>query len=208
MPKGNGAFRKPPAVWPTAPFISIKLFQGVCCSIVLSVMAFFSYHLRKDNYQIPWQFFSLATLSAISLLSVFTLGVSFCCRALNPLFAMILESILSLLWAFGAGVLGKGMGGNTIRSCKVWRSKQGMVVCHLYKTLFAFCILGWFAMICGVILASSVKRKASSHKYQPANPVSLQQTTAYTPQSGIGQTSVPYGQGGTYKAHDSHTTYS
>ena len=49
-------------MWPTAPFISIKLFQGICCSIVLSVMAFFSYHLRKDNYQIPWQFFSLATL--------------------------------------------------------------------------------------------------------------------------------------------------
>ena len=63
-------------------------------------------------------------------------------------------------------------------------------------------------MICGVILASSVRRRASSHKYQPANPASLQQTTAYTPQSGIGQTSVPYGQGGTYKPHDSNTTYS
>lgn len=205
---GHGAFRKQPTVWPTLPFILITLFQGICCSIVLTVMVFFSYHLKKDNYHIPWQFISLAILSGISLLSVFTVGILFCCRSLNALFAMILESVLSLLWAFGTGILGKGMGGNTIRSCKTWRSSQGIIVCHLYKTLFAFCILGWFSMICGVILASSVRRRASSHKYQPANPASLQQTTAYTPQSGIGQTSVPYGQGGTYKAHDSHTTYS
>lgn len=207
MSKGAG-FKKQPTVWPTAPFILIKFFQAVCSALVLAVMVFFGYHLKKDDYPIPWQFFSLAALSAVSLLSVFALGISFCCRALNPLFAMILEIILSLLWAFGAGILGKGMGGNTIRSCKVWRTSQGIVVCHLYKTLFAFCILGWFSMICGLILSSSVRRKASSHKYQPANPASLQQTTAYTPQSGIGQTSVPYGQGGTYKAHDGTATYS
>lgn len=207
MSKGAG-FKKQPTVWPTAPFILIKFFQAVCSALVLGVMVFFGYHLKKDNYTIPWQFFSLAALAAVSFLSVFVLGISFCCRALNPLFSMILETILSLLWAFGAGILGKGMGGNTVRSCKVWRTTQGMVVCHLYKTLFAFCILGWFSMICGLILASSVRRKASSHKYQPANPASLQQTTAYTPQSGIGQTSVPYGQGGTYKAHDGNATYS
>jgi len=166
MSKGGSShavFRKQPSVWPTAPFILIKLFQGICCSIVLGVMVFFSYHLRKDNFTIPWQFISLAALvndpshlnlwgnkltvyfpqSAISLFSVFALGLFFCCGVLNTLFAMILESVLSLLWAFGTGILGKGMGGNTIRSCKAWRSSQGIVVCHLYKTLFAFCILGW-----------------------------------------------------------------
>lgn len=207
MAKGSTQ-RHPAAVFPTAPFILIKFFQGVCSTIVLCVMAFFAYHLKKDNYEIPWQFISLAALAAISLLTVFVFGISFCCRALNPLFSMIIEGILSLFWAFGAGILGKGMAGNIIRSCSIWRSKQGMVVCHLYKTIFAFCILAWFAMICGVILASSVRRRASSHKYQPANPASLQQRTAYTPQTAIGQTSVPYGQGGTYKPHDGNATYS
>jgi len=204
----KGGFKKQPTVWPTGPFILIKLFQGVCCVIVLGVMVFFGYHLKKDSYPIPWQFITLAAVSAVSLLSVFVLGISFCCRALNPIFAMIVETLLSLSWAFGAGFLGKGMGGNLVRSCSVWRSKQGMAVCHLYKTIFAFCVLGWFSMICGLVLSSSVRRKASSHKYQPANPNSLQQTTAYAPQSGIGQTSVPYGQGGTYKPHDGNPTYS
>lgn len=63
-------------------------------------------------------------------------------------------------------------------------------------------------MVCGVILASSVRKRASSHKYQPANPTSLQQTTAYHPQSNIGKTSVPYGQGGTYKAQEDTQRYS
>lgn len=59
---GSGAFRRQPTVWPTLPYILITLFQKICFFIVLSVMAFFSYHLRKDNFQIPWQFIALAVL--------------------------------------------------------------------------------------------------------------------------------------------------
>jgi len=201
-------YKNQPTHWPTAPFILIKFFQAICCLIVLMIMIFFGYHLRKDGYSIPWQFILITALGALTFLTVFVLGISFCCRALNPLFTLITESILSILWALGAGVLGKGMGGNTIRSCSVWRTKEGMAVCHLFKTTFAFCILSWFAMICGILLASSVRRKATFHKYQPANPTSLKQTTSYTPKSTVGQTSLPYGQGGTYKAHDNNPNYS
>jgi len=202
-----GIFKKQPTHWPTASFLIIKLFQAFCALLVLMIMSFFIFHLKQDKYQVPWQFLTIEALAALTFLDVLILGTLFCCGALNPLIALIAEAILSLLWAFGAGILGKGMGGNTVRSCGVWRTHQGMVVCHLFKTSFAFCILGWFAMLCGVILASAVRRRASFHKYQPANPTSLSQKTTYTPQTGIGQTSLPYGQGGTYKPQDSNPTY-
>ncbi|KAF8456078.1 hypothetical protein BDZ91DRAFT_667285 [Kalaharituber pfeilii] len=139
----KAGYKKQPTVWPTASFILIKFFQAVCCLLVLGVMGFFAFQLRNDHYPIPWQFISLAALSALSLLCVFVLGVFFCCRALNPMAAMVIEILLSILWAFGAGILGKGMGGNIIRACGVWRTPQGIAVCHLFKTVFAFCILGW-----------------------------------------------------------------
>jgi len=201
----SSGYKNQPTHWPTAPFVVIKLFQALCCLVVLLIMAFFGYNLKKDNYPIPWQFAFLLVIGALTFLTVFGMAISFCCRSLNPLFTLITESILSILWAMGAGVLGKGMGGNTIRSCSIWRTQAGMAVCHLFKTTFAFCILSWFAMICGILLASSVRRKATFHKYQPApNP---KQATSYTPQSTTGQTSLPYGQGGTYKAQDSSATH-
>lgn len=203
-----GGFKKQPTVWPTAPFILIKFAQALCSLLVMGIMGFFAYHLHKDKYAIPWQFASLFALSSVSLIVVFGMGIAFCCRGLNALAAMIVEAIISLFWAFGAGAIGKGMGGNITRSCGDWQATEGIVVCHLFKVIFAFCILGWFFFVCSVILASSVRRRAGAHKYQPANPASLQQTTAYAPQSGLGQTSVPYGQGGHYKAQDGAATYS
>lgn len=55
-------FKKQPMHWPTFPFILIKLFQAICCLIVLFIMIFFGYHLKRDNYAIPWQFILLTAL--------------------------------------------------------------------------------------------------------------------------------------------------
>ena len=55
-------YKNQPTHWPTAPFVLIKLSQALCCLVVLLIMAFFDYNLKKDNYPIPWQF---AFLTAI-----------------------------------------------------------------------------------------------------------------------------------------------
>jgi hypothetical protein len=198
----KGGFKKQPTVWPTGTFIFSAIFKFLTGLIVLGISGFFIFHLKKDHYQIPWQFAALAALGVLTITNVVATTIFFCCRALNPIAVMIIDTLLSLLWAFSAGAIGKGMGKNTIRGCGIWKTTQGMAVCHLFKTVFAFTILGWFAMVCSITIASGVRKRASSHKYQPANPTSLNQTTAYTPQSQIGQTAAPYGQGGTYKAQD------
>lgn len=59
--KASG-YKRQPTHWPTAPFILIKFFQAICCLVVLLIMIFFGYHLRKDNYSIPWQFVLLTAL--------------------------------------------------------------------------------------------------------------------------------------------------
>lgn len=202
-------FRKQPMQWPACAFFAIKGSQTFSCLFVLAIMALFAYHLKKDNYPIPWQFLSLAVISVLSLFNVLVTTVLFCCRALNPLFVMTVEVILSILWAFCAGALGKGMGGNIVRSCALWKTVQGITVCHLFKSVFSFTLICWFAMVCGALVAAGVRRRQSAHKYEPANPASLQQqNTAYTPHSGIIKTNVPYGQGGTYKgAEDNAPSY-
>ena len=55
-------YKNQPTHWPTAPFILIKFFQTICCLIVLMIMIFFGYHLRRDGYSIPWQFILLTGL--------------------------------------------------------------------------------------------------------------------------------------------------
>jgi len=169
-------------------------------------MGFFSYHLKKDDYAIPWQFVSLATVSAATFFSVFALGIAFCCRALNPIFSMVVDVLLWLLWGVAGGALGRGLAPNLMKQCNLsqWGNKQGVTVCHMYKNVFAFVVVGWVTLLCSFILGAYA-RSRSGPKYVPANPKSLQQTTAYTPSTQVGQTAgkdAPYGAGGTYKPQD------
>lgn len=136
-------------------------------------------------------------------------------RRLPPMLPLIAETLLSIGQAFSVGALGRGLGGNIVRSCGHWRTTPGITTCHLFKTLFAFGILMWFALFAGVILASSVRKRMHAHKYVPANsPVPggapLVTTTEYKPHAALGSeanTNTGYGNGGTYNSGQEDKKY-
>lgn len=66
---------------------------------------------------------------------------------------MILNIPLSLVWTAGAGLMIYNMYGTLGHTCSTdnWGSSDGVMICQIYKALFAFIVIGWLAYI-GVIV--------------------------------------------------------
>ena len=98
---------------------------------------------------------------------------------------MIVDVLISLLWGTAFGMLGRAMGKSIVETCNETNYGKYIAVCHMYKMVFAFAFLGWFLHLGTAVLAYSVRKRASSHVYQPAaNPaVNLMNMkgTAYKP---------------------------
>lgn len=159
----------------------------------------------------------LETQAALTIFN--TIGSSFliCCGALSPLLVMIIDGILSLFWALVFGTLSRAMGKTTFETCNAanWGNSDGIIICHLYKSLFAFTALGWYLHsssrdmgqeiltiterllhLGSFSFASVIRRRTKRHAYAPApNPANLHtQKTSYNPtHSSTGSRSSEYG---------------
>ncbi|KAI5852610.1 hypothetical protein DFP73DRAFT_628018 [Morchella snyderi] len=167
------AFKKNPSPWSKGPFFGLRALQFIFATIVSAIASYFNYTLDADGYEIPWVFLIVEVVSALTYLNIFASSIFMCCNKLSPLFMMITDAILVFMWVFTFAMLSRAMGRTTTETCDIanWGSDAGIVICHMYKCLFAFVFLSWVMHVASTVLASTVRRKVNTHAYEPAaNP--------------------------------------
>jgi hypothetical protein len=67
-----------------------------------------------------------------------------CCIGLNPRLNLFINSALWAVWAAGFGMLWWWASKTLFNRCDVehWEGETGIMVCRIYKALFAFGMLG------------------------------------------------------------------
>ena len=103
-------------------------------------------------------------LLGVSLLTLLTLVLTFLlhlCHVLSPLFNLILNLPLLLLWCLGFGLLTWNMSGTLGHVCNTanWGNSSGIMICRYYKALFSFSLFGVLGAIAAFILDFKVRRK-------------------------------------------------
>lgn len=97
-----------------------------------------------------------------SLFSVAALAVTIvlhCCVGLKPDFNIAVNGFLALIWAVSWALLTWWMSPTLTHYCDVehWQEDAGIMVCRIYKALFAFAFLGLYV--------PSPRRSSSSESF-------------------------------------------
>lgn len=160
-----------PSYYSTFPFHAIRTISALSSVVVAGILIFFCIELKNEGYKIPWTFLivsglpsgfpsSLLIASKVLAASLFTLIwllftlLIHCCGRLSPIFNILLNIPLFLLWLVGAGLLAWGIYGTLSHSCtKVnWGNDDGIMICQEYKALFSFVVFGTLSQIALVVL--------------------------------------------------------
>ena len=151
--------RKPATQYPPLPYHGIRFMSFASASIVSAILIYFCYHLKHDNFKLPWTF--LAVLAA-SIPTVLSLTLTACIK--STLFALIINIPILAMWSAGLVLLAYNMYGALGHSCSAanWGSRDGIMICQTYKALFAFTVIGWCTAIAGVILDFRVRSEQNS----------------------------------------------
>jgi hypothetical protein len=106
-------------------------------------------------------------LFGVSLITLITLTLTFAihlCHVLSPLFNLIINALLTLLWLLGLSLLGWNMAGTLGHVCNAanWGSEAGIMVCRIYKALFTFSLLSAISVLAMAVLDGKVRRRQTS----------------------------------------------
>ena len=106
-------------------------------------------------------FFQLLGASSLTVVALCLTFVLYICRSLGPIFSLIVNMALLILWSLGLGLLGWNMSGTLGHVCNKdnWGSWMGIMVCRLYKALFSFTVIGWVSLVALVILDFRARSK-------------------------------------------------
>ncbi|KAI5817792.1 hypothetical protein BZA77DRAFT_26048 [Pyronema omphalodes] len=162
--------------FPKGPFFFIRGLQLICCAVVLGILAFFQYHLWNDGYKMPYEFSLLDFCASATLLHILLTSLLLFCTRLSPMYLIILDSLLLILWSVGLGLLIRALGRSLNASCTIllWGNDSGVQVCQLFKALVAFVFLSTFMTLCMVINAVVVRKRIAELQYayeRTENPV-------------------------------------
>jgi hypothetical protein len=121
----------------------LRFFQLLWALIVIGVLAYFVYHLRQDNFSVPWEFSILDLAAALTLINLVVNSALFLCWSVSAVAVIVVDLILTVLWGVAFGMLTKAMGQTITQSCSTdnWGDSAGVQVCNMFKVLFAFSFL-------------------------------------------------------------------
>ena len=131
-------------------------------------------------------------------------GIVITCCGLSPLYVIIMDFIITIVWAVAFGMLVKAMGTTTTDSCTAdnWGNSEGIRICHAFKTLVAFSVLGLVSMVAMVGTAVVIRKRVGTHLYEPAaNPVAMDRiNTSYKPMQSNNNSEIYSNTDNTYGA--------
>ncbi|ERF77033.1 hypothetical protein EPUS_07939 [Endocarpon pusillum Z07020] len=156
--------RSQPSPYPILPFHALRACSLVCSLVVAAVLSYFVYHLKRGNFKIPWTFLVLFGVALLSLLNLTLTLALHLFRVLSPLFNLVFNIFLLLLWVVGLSLLGWNMSGTLSHVCNSanWGSAAGIMICRLYKTLFSFGLFSTLSAIALVVLDLKVRKDQNS----------------------------------------------
>ncbi|TLD32358.1 hypothetical protein E2P81_ATG05334 [Venturia nashicola] len=166
---GKRGTKVAPHTYPKLPFHGLRALQTLSSLVVASIMVYFIYYLSHDHWNIPWTF--------IFLTQVFTVYRGLC----NDCHRLVYDDYTSLLFwtqsplqsvrqrrsfhALGAafGMLSWWASKTLARRCKVedWNDETGVMVCRIYKALYAFGCCGFVSTTCALVLDIMVWKRAT-----------------------------------------------
>ncbi|GAB7362484.1 hypothetical protein MBLNU230_g2805t2 [Neophaeotheca triangularis] len=155
-----------PSQYPKGARIAFHLLrcgQLLASLIVGGIMSFFIWHLSHDKWSTPWTFLLLTAASLFSVAALLLTIVLHCCVGLNPRFNLACNGFLALLWSVSWGLLTWYMSGTLSHYCDVenWHEDVGIMICRIYKALFAFTLLGVLSTLAALALDCAVLRTNS-----------------------------------------------
>lgn len=155
--------RVKPTHYPQIAFHGIRCAQLVSSTIVASIMFYFCSELARNDYNLPWTFILLFTVSLLTIIALTATIALHCFYGLNPVLNTALNSSLAILWAVGFALLTWWSSGTLAHVCNVenWESDMGISVCRLYKALFSFALLGLVSTLLALVLDVRVQRGAT-----------------------------------------------
>ncbi|KAK2782773.1 hypothetical protein FQN52_000596 [Onygenales sp. PD_12] len=106
-------------------------------------MFYFMYHLRHDNFKIPFTFFVFIATSLLTILYLLITSLVQIFTSIPPTVSLVCNSILLVLWTVSLALLSWNLSHTITFTCnaKYWGTSTGISVCHLYKALFSFTLL-------------------------------------------------------------------
>jgi len=160
---GRRGAKVAPSTYPKIPFHGLRALQLLSSLVVGSIMYYFIYHLSRDHWNIPWTFIFFTSASMITIVSLCTTIVLHCCFGLNPRFNLMLNGALFLLWGAGFGMLSWWASITLFHRCAVenWHDEVGVMVCRIYKALYAFGLLGFVSTLSAFVLDIIVFKRAT-----------------------------------------------
>lgn len=77
---------------------------------------------------------------------------------------MVVSIPILIMWTIGFGLIVYNMYGTLANTCSKtnWANDDGMMVCRVYKTFFAFVVIGWLCQVALIIVDVRAKRTQSS----------------------------------------------
>ncbi|OQO13247.1 hypothetical protein B0A48_01475 [Cryoendolithus antarcticus] len=159
----RGGAKTAPSVYPRIPFHGLRAVQLLSSVIVGGIMSYFMYHLTHDHWPTPWTFIFLM---ASSLFSIAALTFTICLHCFVGLKSDLnigINGFNALLWTLSWSLLTWYMSPTLKHTCDVenWREDVGIMVCRIYKALFAFAFLGMISTIAALLLDFYVRGQSN-----------------------------------------------
>ncbi|KIW62972.1 hypothetical protein PV04_09856 [Phialophora macrospora] len=146
--------RSRPQVYPRLAFHIVRTIAFISASIVSGILIYFCIQLRHDGFKLPWTFIIVLASTMLSLLSLFLTGILYTCFFLSPLFSLVLNVTILILYLVGYGLLTWNIYGTLGHTCSRanWASDDGMMICRTYKAFYAFELFGVLAQVALIVL--------------------------------------------------------
>ncbi|KAF2452904.1 hypothetical protein BDY21DRAFT_328532 [Lineolata rhizophorae] len=168
MLSGIRRTRTAPSSYPRIPFHGLRVAQFLASAVVGAVMCYFIWHLKHEGWSVPWTFiivgFPLITVSILSVLALIFTFFMHILTGLHPRLNLFINTVLLILWGLGFGLLAWWSSGTLRDACDVkhWHDGTGMMVCRVYKALFAFSLLGVVSTVLSALLDVHVFRRMTA----------------------------------------------
>lgn len=84
-----------------------------------------------------------------------------CCGTLSPLFNLVFNIPIVVIWLLGLSLLAWNMFGTLAHTCTIanWASNEGVMICQIYKALFSFTVIGTLSQVAQVVIDCAARRK-------------------------------------------------
>lgn len=184
--------------YPTLAFHSIRFVSLLSSALVTGLLAYFLLHLKSNGFRLPWVLLILLIVGIFTLLYLLLTWSIHSCGTLKPLFSLLLNIPLIVLWVVGFSLLTYNIYGTLGHSCSKgnWGNSSGVTVCNIYKLFYSFVLFALLSQIALAVLdlraRAEQKRSGIYNRMSEENKSlkldSLNPVTRHTP-----ETEVPYG---------------